>query len=108
MPRVELGQTNIIFNIPHPSILLQIHDKSTCDTLLFLLQEIKRDIIYSRMNLPPSAQQLTTVPYSGSGIIPRSSLSGAGAVGLVGVLGIWKGRDNWVKGGANGVSLQAT
>ena len=26
----------------------------------------------------------------------------------VGVLGIWKGRDSWVKGGANGVSLQAT
>ncbi len=51
---------------------------------------------------------LFIVPYSGSGIIPRSSLSGAGAVGLVGALGIWKGRDNWVKGGANGVSLQAT
>ncbi len=49
-----------------------------------------------------------SVPYSGSGIIPRSSLSGAGAVGLVGVLGIWKERDNWVKGGANGVSSQAT
>jgi hypothetical protein len=26
----------------------------------------------------------------------------------VGVLGIWKGWDRWVKGGANGVSLQAT
>jgi hypothetical protein len=26
----------------------------------------------------------------------------------VGVLGIWKGWDTWVKGGANGVSLQAT
>ncbi len=26
----------------------------------------------------------------------------------VGVLGIWKGRGSWVKGGANGVSLQAT
>jgi hypothetical protein len=26
----------------------------------------------------------------------------------VGVLGIWRGRDSWVKGGANGVSLQAT
>ncbi len=23
------------------------------------------------------------------------------------VLGIWKGRDSWVEGGANGVSLQA-
>jgi hypothetical protein len=49
-----------------------------------------------------------TVPYSGSGIIPRSSLSGAGQLGLVGVPGIWRGWDNWVKGGANRVSLQAT
>ncbi len=28
--------------------------------------------------------------------------------GAVGVLGIWRGWDSWVKGGANGVSLQAT
>jgi hypothetical protein len=26
----------------------------------------------------------------------------------IGVLGSWKGRDDWVKGGANRVSLQAT
>ncbi len=26
----------------------------------------------------------------------------------VGVLGIWRGGESWVKGGANGVSLQAT
>jgi hypothetical protein len=26
----------------------------------------------------------------------------------VGVLGVWKGWDSWAKGGANGVSLQAT
>jgi hypothetical protein len=28
--------------------------------------------------------------------------------GAGGVLGIWEGWVNWVKGGANGVSLQAT
>ncbi len=28
--------------------------------------------------------------------------------GVVGVLGIWRGWVSWVKGGANGVSLQAT
>ncbi len=28
--------------------------------------------------------------------------------GAVGVVGIWRGWDGWVKGGANGVSLQAT
>jgi hypothetical protein len=32
VPRVELGQTNIIFNIPHLSILLHIHNKTTCIT----------------------------------------------------------------------------
>jgi hypothetical protein len=48
------------------------------------------------------------VPHSGSGIIPRSSLSSAGQFGLVGVLAIWGGWDNRVKGGANRVSLQAT
>jgi hypothetical protein len=49
-----------------------------------------------------------SVPHSESGIVPRSSLVGAGQLGLVGVLGIWRGWDNWVKGGANRVSLQAT
>jgi hypothetical protein len=55
---VELGQTNIIYNIPHPSILLHIPDKITRNTLLLLVQEVKRDIIYRRLNLPPSAQQI--------------------------------------------------
>jgi hypothetical protein len=55
----ELGQTNIIYNIPHPSILLHIPDKTTRNVLLLLVQEVKRDIIYRRMNLPPSAQQIT-------------------------------------------------
>jgi hypothetical protein len=59
VPRVELGQTNIIYNIPHPSLILHIHDQVTRNALLLLIQEIKRDIVYRRMNLPPSAQQLT-------------------------------------------------
>ncbi len=68
-------------------------------------------LLYSykpRFKLNKNSGTRITVPYSGSGIVPRSSLSGAGVGGLFGVLGIWKGRDNWVKGGANGVSLQAT
>jgi ribosomal protein S15P/S13E len=56
-PRVDLGQTNIIFNIPHPSILRHVRDKESRNALLLLVQEIKRDIIYRRMNLPPSANQ---------------------------------------------------
>ncbi len=58
VPRVELGQTNIIFNIPHPSLFLHIQDKSSRNAILLLIQELKRDIIYRRMNLPPSVQQV--------------------------------------------------
>ncbi len=59
VPRIELGQTNIIFNIPHPSLILHILDKSSRNAILLLIQEVKRDLIYRRMNLPPSAQQVT-------------------------------------------------
>jgi hypothetical protein len=59
VPRIELGQTNIIFNIPHQSLLLHIKDKASRNAILLLIQEIKRDLIYRRMNLPPSAQQIT-------------------------------------------------
>jgi hypothetical protein len=59
VPRVDLGQTNVIYNIPHPALLLHIHDQATRNALLLLIQEVKRDIIYRRMNLPPSAQQAT-------------------------------------------------
>ncbi len=59
VPRVELGQTNMIYNIPHPSLLLHVHDQASRNALLLLIQEVKRDIVYRRMNLPPSAQQLT-------------------------------------------------
>jgi hypothetical protein len=59
VPRLELGQTNIIFNIPHPALLLHVHDKASRNAILLLVQEVKRDLIYRRMNLPPSAQQIT-------------------------------------------------
>jgi hypothetical protein len=59
VPRIELGQTNIIFNIPHPSLILHIHDKASRNAILLLIQEVKRDLIYRRMNLPPSAQRVT-------------------------------------------------
>jgi hypothetical protein len=59
VPRVELGQTNIIFNIPHPFLLQHIHDKTSRNAILLLIQEVKQDIIFRRMNLPPSAQQIT-------------------------------------------------
>ncbi len=48
---------------------------------------------------------IVAVPISKSRNIPEVVIVRRGAGG---VLGIWEGRVNWVKGGANGVSLQAT
>ena len=47
IPRVELGFRQVIFNMPHPSILLHVKDKNTRMLLIMLIQEIKRDIIYT-------------------------------------------------------------
>jgi hypothetical protein len=57
--RVELGQANIIFNIPHPSLLLHVHDRTSKNAILLLIQELKRDIIFRKMNLHPSTQQIS-------------------------------------------------
>jgi hypothetical protein len=48
---------------------------------------------------------ILSVPDNKSRNIPEVVLVRRWAVG---VLGIWSGRDSWVKGGENGVSLQAT
>jgi hypothetical protein len=62
VPKVEYSQLNIIFNVPHPSLILHVPDKLSRNTLLILTQEIKRDIIYRRLNLPPSTNQATDPP----------------------------------------------
>jgi hypothetical protein len=62
VPKVEYSELNIIFNVPHPSLIIHIPDKLSRNTLLILTQEIKRDIIYRRLNLPPSATQATDPP----------------------------------------------
>jgi hypothetical protein len=59
VPKVEYSQLNIIYKVPHPSLIIHIPDKLSRNTLLILTQEIKRDIIYRRLNLPPSARQIT-------------------------------------------------
>jgi hypothetical protein len=59
VPKVEYSQLNIIYNVPHPSLIIHISDKLSRNTLLILTQEIKRDIIYRRLNLHPSARQVT-------------------------------------------------
>jgi hypothetical protein len=59
VPKVEYSQLKVIYNVPHPSLLIHIRDKLSRNTLLMLTQEIKRDIIFWRMNLPPSARLIT-------------------------------------------------
>jgi hypothetical protein len=61
IPKVELSQLNVIYNVPHPSLLLHIRNKFTNNTFVILTQEIKRDIIYCFINLPPSARQVTNL-----------------------------------------------
>jgi hypothetical protein len=58
----EYSKLNIIFNVPNPSLIIHIPDKLSSNMLRILTQEIKRDIIYRRLNLPPSANQITDSP----------------------------------------------
>jgi hypothetical protein len=54
--RVQFTAKEIIFNKPHPSILIYLTAarKKDIRLMIMLLQEVKRDIIYRRMNLPPN------------------------------------------------------
>jgi hypothetical protein len=56
---IYINHLNIIYNVLHPSLLLHIRDKLSRNALLILMQEIKRDIIFRKMTLPPSARQIT-------------------------------------------------
>jgi hypothetical protein len=51
IPNMVLTPLEIVFNKPHPSILLHITDATTRKVLILFLQEIKRDIIYRRAQL---------------------------------------------------------
>ncbi len=51
IPAVVLTPLEIVFNKPHPSILLHVPDATTRKVLILLFQEIKRDIIYRRAQL---------------------------------------------------------
>lgn len=59
IPRVEISQLNVIYNEPHLSLLMHTRYKLTRSALLILTTEIKQDIMYRHMNLPPSAGQVT-------------------------------------------------
>jgi hypothetical protein len=51
IPRIKLTLLGIIFNKPHPSILLHVPDGTTSKALILFLQEVKRDIIFRRAQL---------------------------------------------------------
>jgi hypothetical protein len=55
--RIELTPKEIIFNKPHPAILLRISDKLTRYSILAIIQEIKRTIIFRRMQLAKPLHQ---------------------------------------------------
>jgi hypothetical protein len=58
--RIELTPKEIIYNKPHPAILLRILDKLVRFCILALVQEIKRNIIFRRMQLTePSRQEVS-------------------------------------------------
>jgi hypothetical protein len=60
--RIELTPKEIIFNKPHPSILLRITDKPTRYIILATIQEIKRTIIFRRMQLTePSRHEVPKI-----------------------------------------------
>jgi hypothetical protein len=51
IPALVLTPLEIVFNKPHPSILLHIPDSTSRKILILLLREIKPDIIYRRVPL---------------------------------------------------------
>ncbi len=48
--RIRMTPREIIFNAPHPSILLHVPDDAVRKAILLLTQEVKRNIIHKRMN----------------------------------------------------------
>ncbi len=55
--RIELTPNEIIYNKPHPAILLRIPDKLVRFSILVLVQEIKRHIIFRRMQITEPLRQ---------------------------------------------------
>jgi hypothetical protein len=51
VPAMVLNPLEIVFNKPHPSILLHVKDATTRKVLILFLQEIKREIIYRQAQL---------------------------------------------------------
>ncbi len=54
---IELTPKEIIYNKPHPAILLRVSDKLIRYSILVVIQEIKRNIIFRRMQLTEPLRQ---------------------------------------------------
>jgi hypothetical protein len=57
VPAMVLIPLEIVFNKPHPSILLHVKDTTTRNILILFLQKIKQDIIYRRAQLQEPRQR---------------------------------------------------
>jgi hypothetical protein len=62
IPRIDLTPLEIVFNKPHPSILLHVPDGTTRKVLILFLQEIKRDIIFRQAQLAEPRRQDNSNP----------------------------------------------
>ena len=56
---IHLTPREIIFNAPHPSIQLHVTDTAAKQVTIHLMQEIKRNIIFRRMNITGPPQEPT-------------------------------------------------
>jgi hypothetical protein len=62
IPRIDLTPLEIVFNKPHPSILLHVPDGTTRKILILFIQEIKRDIIFRRAQLAEPRRREELLP----------------------------------------------
>jgi hypothetical protein len=62
IPRIDLTPLEIVFNKPHPSILLHVPDGTTRKILILFIQEIKRDIIFRRAQLTEPRRREELLP----------------------------------------------
>jgi hypothetical protein len=49
--RIHLTPTEIVFNKPHPSLRLYVKEEKAQKAILMTIQELKRSIIFRRMNV---------------------------------------------------------
>jgi hypothetical protein len=58
IPRINLTPLEIIYNATHPLVKIHAKEKTTQQAICHLIQEVKRDIIYRRMNTPANHRML--------------------------------------------------